>query len=471
MAKVVVLGAGISGLASAALLANAGHQVTVLERNEWLGGKSRRIEVHGQRMDTGPALLTYLGVLEGFFKLFDSLGPIQSSDHINLEFERLQEVGRYYLRNHVTDLPVKEKHHWHKPWRRFSEQHEKLTKPLTELLTLSPFSLKTLAPVISISKTYGSKLTTDSYLNSLTWLPDGLREVIAIHTLNAGIAPNRTLPIYATMTAAMAADGILVPKGGINEIPQAIAKLAKAAGAEIRLGEKVLRVKKGLVQTTAASYEFDQLVSSLDPEVLSELRGKKPKAKSQLSSCSGVAIYAVLNSELGDDIVTHSVVMPDDSKQLFDSIESKSIPKQTMAFVNYYRAGYIYPNTKPTVAVLLTAPADGKHYDLNSDWVLGELIRISQKLGLEKRIDEYFEDHVVLNPEYFSVYGAKDGALYGSTKPLWQSGPFHNPMHHSPLSPWLTRVGASTHPGGGIPAVLGSAIISTTKLLKRIGNK
>ncbi len=61
MKHVVVLGAGLSGLATAALIAQAGHKVTVVERNTWLGGKSRRVEVLGQRMDTGPALVTFPG--------------------------------------------------------------------------------------------------------------------------------------------------------------------------------------------------------------------------------------------------------------------------------------------------------------------------------------------------------------------------------------------------------------------------
>ena len=54
MSRVVVVGGGLGGLASAALLGRAGHEVTLLEANPWLGGKSRRIELDGRRMDTGP---------------------------------------------------------------------------------------------------------------------------------------------------------------------------------------------------------------------------------------------------------------------------------------------------------------------------------------------------------------------------------------------------------------------------------
>lgn len=470
MAKIVVLGAGISGLASAALLAQAGHEVTVLERNQWLGGKSRRIEVAGQRMDTGPALVTFPEVWQEFLDLFDRLGPNKHSDLVDLQFEKLNEVGRYFFRNHVTDLPVKKNHHWHKPWQRFVKQHSALTPAISKLLTASPLNPTTLPAVLKMAKVYGKNLTTDKYIESLRWMPKGLKEVISIHTLNAGISPKKTLALYASMTAAMATEGISVPIGGVNEIPLAIAKLAKAAGATIQLGERVTSVKKGRVTTETSQYQADYVVSSLDPEVLSPLIGKPARYKTQ-RSCSGVAIYAVLKSPLPEGTVTHSVVMPDEPQQLYAALENFVPPKQTMAFVNYYRAGQIYPNSKPTVAVLLTAPADGKHYDLQSDWVKAEVVRISKKLGLKKPITELFEEHVILDPEYFGSWGAFNGALYGATRPLWQSGPFHSPQHHNPLQPWLYRVGASVHPGGGIPAVLGGSLISMRKLLARASKK
>lgn len=471
MAKVVVLGAGLSGLASAALLAQAGHEVTVLERNSWVGGKSRRVEVQGQRMDTGPALVTYPDVWYSFLETFDSLGKVRSNDVIDLKFEKLPEIGRYYLREDVTDLPVAKNHKWHEAWQRFANEHDRLTPAITRLLTLSPFSLKTLPWVTQIASVYGSRLTTDSYIKSLKWMPQGLKEVIAIHTLNAGISPKRSLALYASMTASMASQGISVPIGGVNEIAQSLANLAKAAGAKILLDTKVVRVTRGAVTSETETFHFDELVSSVDPQVLKHLMKPTTKPSNRLSSCSGVAIYAVLREPLPANIVTHSVVMPDDSEPLFEAIEAKTEPEQTMTFVNYYRANHIYPNSKPTVAVLLTAPADGKAHDINSPWVKNELSRVSEKLGLQVSIETLFEDYLLLNPEYFSVYGAADGALYGATKPLWQSGPFHVPAHHNPVRPWLWRVGASVHPGGGIPAVLGSAQITTSRLLRKLATR
>ncbi|MEL0320355.1 MAG: FAD-dependent oxidoreductase, partial [Aquiluna sp.] len=71
--QIIVIGAGLGGLTSAALLAQAGHEVTVLEQGEWIGGKSRRIEVAGQTIDTGPSLFTFPGVWETFLSKYKAL--------------------------------------------------------------------------------------------------------------------------------------------------------------------------------------------------------------------------------------------------------------------------------------------------------------------------------------------------------------------------------------------------------------
>jgi phytoene desaturase len=93
------------------------------------------------------------------------------------------------------------------------------------------------------------------------------------------------------------------------------------------------------------------------------------------------------------------------------------------------------------------------------------MTRITNVMGLPRELSTTISDHTVFHPEYFAGFGAVGGALYGEGHPWWQSGPFHKPGYSSRRRPWLWRVGASVHPGGGVPAVLGGAMISTNRLL------
>lgn len=466
-----MVGAGLGGLTAAALLAKAGHYVTVLENNSWIGGKSRRIEVAGQRIDTGPSLITFPEVLEELFNRYDKLGGKSDAQEIaHLTLEKLPEVGRYFFRDQVVNLPVEVGHEWFTAWKRFDDIHGSLSPEITKLLTSSPFSMGTLKPVGALTKNYGLRLSTSSYLKGLKWLPDGLREVIAIHTLNAGISPERTLALYATMPAVMAREGISVPVGGVYEIALALGRMATEAGAKILTNTRVTSIRKGLVQTNAGDFPADVVIGATDAQVMSRLLGKKHNLKSK-TSCSGVALFVTLKTPLPANTVTHSVIMPSNPEALHESLDSKAVPTETMAFLNYYKPGHIYPNTKATAAILLTAPANGEKFELTDPFIQNELKRISKMIGLDFNIAELIEDYKILDPSYFAEFGAYGGSLYGSTRPIWSGGPFHFPTYNSIFRPWLWRVGASVHPGGGVPAVIGGAMISMSILLKRIGSK
>ena len=466
--SIVIVGAGLGGLTAAALLAKAGHRVTVLEKNTWIGGKSRRINVSGQRIDTGPSLVTFPGVLEEFFSRYNKLGKTTSASIADLKLEKLPEVGTYYFGKEVVNLPVQEGHPWFPAWQRFVEEHGHLGPAITKLLITDPFSPKTLPAVTAISKNYGIHLSTSSYLKHLDWMPEGLKEVIAIHTLNAGISPERTLALYATMPAVMAKEGIFVPEGGVYEIALTLEKLAIEAGATIRTNVQVTSISKGSVIADGKELKADYVIGAADAQVIDSLLGKKLK-RQKLASCSGVALFAVLKKPLPEGTVTHSVIMPSSPSSLHADLDKTEVPKETMAFLNYYKPNHIYPNDKATAAILLTAPANGERFTLESEFVQRELARISSLIGLKENLAELILDYQILDPMYFAEFGAQGGSLYGATRPIWQGGPFHTPGYTSLFRPWLWRVGASVHPGGGIPAVIGGAMNSVARLLGSIG--
>jgi len=470
VSRVIVVGGGIGGLATAALIGRAGHEVTLLEANPWLGGKSRRIELDGRRMDTGPSLLTFPSVWEELLRRWDAAEePGEAAEVAGLKLKRLPEVGRYYYRGETTSLPVETGHPWHAAWERFAGLHGGLGPEVTRLLTVDPVERRSLPALARLLRIYGARLTTRSYLDGLPWLPEGLREMIAIHTLNAGVAPTRTPALYASMPAIMAVDGVFVPEGGVYEIVLSLYRLARRAGVEIKTGEAVLEIGRGKVVTEEGEYPADRMVSDLDSGRLEALLDPEKKRAGQKMSCSGVAVYATLRKDLAAGIGMHSVVLPSDPGALYESLEAAREPRETMAFVNYYRGGEIYPNEGATLAILLTAPANGRRYSLEDPFVRREIERVSLAAGLQEPATSYFGEYELLDPGYFGTWGSAGGALYGAVRPYWRSGPLHRPPYNDRRRPWLWRVGASVHPGGGIPAVLGGAMISTGRMLRSLG--
>jgi phytoene desaturase len=341
---------GLGGLAAAGLLARAGLRVTLLEAAPYLGGKSRRLTLAGQRVDTGPEFLTFLGIWREYLRRWDGPEDRGRGERIaDLDLIRLPELGTYHYRGDVCSLPVAEHHPWHAPWQRYVELHEGFGPDVTLLLS-SDWKDPRIRPVLR--RIAGlAKLTAKGYLDSLSWLPDGLREIIAIHALDGGAGPRNSPALYTAMPAVIATEGAWVPEGGLYELVAALARLAEAAGAELKTGEPVERVESGRVVADGLVYEAYFVVSDLDANRLDALLPPGRVSVPKRLTPSGVAVYAALRESLPSGTPNRTVLLPADTEKFFADLEAGDEPNQTVVFLNHYRPGEVYPNEKGTVTL------------------------------------------------------------------------------------------------------------------------
>jgi len=441
--KTVVLGGGLAGLASALLASARGESVTLLER-ETLGGKSRRMVLEGQTLDTGPALHSFRGVWR---TLLNRIGENDPLEHLPWP-----SLGIHHFRGHTLELPVPPEHPLFSHWQRYLERQRPIH---VEGLLTAPPRLRDPRFVrlsMGLARVHGLHLTARAYLDSLE-LPELLRESVAIHALNAGIGSSRAPALYASLPALMVQSGLSVPRGGIFELTRALERMCLERGVELLEHLPVTKVEPSRVWAGERGWPFERLISSLDFGRLEVLRGRPVRAPKR-RTCSGVAIYAVL--EEGLNLPLSSVVLPDDPAALERDLWSLREPLQTMAFINHYPAHGVYPNnTRAVLSILLTAPANGRNYALESEWVQGQLAWLERVL--QRPLRQAMRSSAVFHPQYFQEGGAWGGAIYGAARAPWQAGPFHTPGQRLGREVW--QVGTSVHPGGGIPGVLGGALM------------
>ncbi|MBB6098060.1 phytoene dehydrogenase-like protein [Deinobacterium chartae] len=463
--RTVVIGGGLAGLASAALAARRGERVLLLEQDR-LGGKSARVRVSGQTVDTGPSLVSFPQVWRDLEARLLADLPVAERDAARVDFLPLPGLGVHHYQDQALELPLPPGHPLYAAWQGYLERQRPLAAPIARLLVTPPgLRPEFLRASAALAAEYGLRLRADRYLDALG-LPEPLRAAIGVHSFNGGLGPERASALYASLPGAMLAapGGVVAPRGGVYTLTLFLEAQARRLGADLRAGWTVRAIDRArrVVQARAPGgrleeFAYDRVISAVDEGRTRVLLGGPAQPPARLT-CSGVAIYAALREPLEAPLPRASVVLPDDLRAMSDALARLEEPQQTMALVHHDPPGELYPDNDRTVlSVLLTAPANGRRYDLESGWVRAQLRRISRVLGLRAPLEELLRAPAVLTPADYAAGGAWGGAIYGRVRPLWQAGPFHRPGY---LEGGVWQVGTSVHPGGGIPGVLGGALIA-----------
>ena len=478
MARVVVVGAGLGGLAAAARLAAAGHAVTVLEQGPEVGGKLGWFARDGHGFDTGPSLVTLPQV---FRDLFAATGaPLEDVlDLVRLDpavAYRFADGSRLAVPGHLAGVRDVLGPEWSALLDRAAEiwrvtEHPFLRSPLQGARTLARLArsvddVRTVAPWSSL-RDLGAQYLTDPRL----------RVLLDRYATYSGSDPRRAPAALATVPYAEQAFGSWYVRGGLRRLPLAVAERAVDRGAVLRTSTPVTQVLVEGGRTTGVQLAdgervpADVVVVNADASALHDRllprdapvrRARATLARATPSSSGFVLLLALRGRTPG--LAHHTVLFPDDYDAEFDDLFTAPRP---LADPTVYVSAPDDPATRPdedseSWFVLVNAPRHepGRGVDWDApglaDSYADRVLAVLARRGLDVR-DRIRWREVRTPADLARATGSVGGSIYGTSSNGARAA-FLRPANASPL-PGLYLVGGSAHPGGGLPLVTLSAEI------------
>jgi phytoene desaturase len=474
-ARVAIIGSGFGGLAAAIRLQAAGVQTTIFETRDLPGGRAYVFKDQGFTFDAGPTVITAPESLEEIFevagrKLSDSveLLPVTPfyrliwSDGDVIDYAGGEALYEEIARRNPSDSDG---------YARFVEYSKKVFDTGYTELAHVPFlrfaDMLRCAPALM-------KLRADRsvYKTVAHFVEDQkLREALSFHSLLVGGNPFETSAIYTLIHYLERKWGVFFPRGGTGALVQALVKLHKDLGGDLKLSTPVrsIEVRDGLhvVTTDAGEETFDKVVSNADlHHTYSKLYASHPHAakttrKLENSDWSMSLFVLYFGTDQPYDIAHHTVLFgPRYEELLRDIFHGSELPPD---FSLYLHAPTV---TDPSLA----PPGCGAFYVLspvphlgnaNVDWEKEAPAYAEKILASLERIMPELRKHVVVKRwftplDFKETLVAYEGSAFSVAPKLTQSAWFR-PHNKDPKIEGLYLVGAGTHPGAGVPGVLSSA--------------
>jgi 1-hydroxycarotenoid 3,4-desaturase len=496
MHRVIVVGAGMGGLAAAIDLARVGSSVTVLERAQGPGGKLRELVVDGAGIDAGPTVFTMRAVFESLFadagaRLEEHLRLVpadllarhawRGGGRLDLfaDVERsAAAIGEFA--GAADALAFREFH------ARSGGLHAALRRSFMESQRPSPAQLVArLGPSGLGAMWRTAPWRTLWQALGVQFRDPRLRQLYARYATYVGSSPLHA-PATLMLIAHVEQQGVWLVEGGMRRIAQALESLGKAHGATYRYGSHVagLRTRgrrvSGVVLDSGEELESDAVVFNGDVSALvGGALGPVPRGKLSPTAPRDRALSAVTwcrrVATRGFPLAHHTVFFGDDYPGEFDAIfRQRTIDRAPTVYVcaqdrDATAAGALGAGTGPGAAerllLLVNAPADGDRGGIDD----ATLARVAADAsGLLRDCGLMLGDGdgggVVTRPQDWErLFPATGGSLYGRAN-HGAMGSFRRAGAASGV-PGLYLAGGSVHPGPGVPMATLSGRLAAARLL------
>ena len=491
---VVVVGAGLGGLAAACVAAARGHKVIALDKNEWLGGKAAVLEAEGFRFDMGPTILTVPKVLERIFeeggeKLSDWLDLIRLDPQWRCFFgegdvldlvEDVQAMGKsaaafagkpQLAEGYARFIDFSR--HLHDVSERFFfwKAVESLRDTLDLKANMNPSTFRDVLS-LRMGRSVAGMIRAH--------VPDErVAQMLDHFTQYVGSSPFASPAVLCSIAHMQVGEGVWYPRGGTRAVAKALIAYGEKLGVEYRASTDVERVlvergeTVGVVTKTGETIAASSVISNMDSlrtygELIGGEAGRHYARAGFEPACSGVVLYLGLNKRY-DHLAHHDFVFSDSAEQEFDAIYDKGEPAPDPTCYIAAPSG-----TDPTVAppggealyVLVHTPYLREGHDWKRMFpayrqvILDKLKRTAGLKDIEERI--VFERH--LTPQdIHDRYRVSRGAIYGLASHGRFMGAF-KPGNRSRFVKGLYLAGGAAHPGPGMPMVMMSGWIAADAL-------